>query len=1419
MSVAGRLAVLALRPLAEGALDALGKAPGEAAVEPVGEFIGGTLAADGRPFTDALRRALERAWKAVEVALHGGAWLRQISANSDDKPIADQLGKLVIETEAGLARRESQRRLALPELAAARKKNYLYVPPNPYEGMFAALAQGTALYASFDDLELFMQADRSAVHQAADELRQAGFGNLAALLLPDEGTPLVAVAARYFFRRAVHDNPALAEAFAFARFEELLPELQEAFDALYEVITAHGRRLEELLGNVAAAPPEPTVASLDWKAESEAGGAIRNELYRDVESLLRRFDLTHVSVRPHDANLVRNEHERQQARRVVEQFHDLPDSERRTRPALANAVARLELAAGDAAAALRDFEAAAAAVKDPAAQGELHMNAHRAAIVQRDHAAALREFLEAVKLDGRRFATFPVGKYIPMRVLGAGAYGTAFLCKHKYMNSQVVVKALASDGLDREADDIFGEAQTLGAINHPAIIRVQDCGYVDAGRKHRPFLVMDHFDAPTLREYVEQRGPLTVPELIALVEPVAAGLEAAHNRRIVHRDIKPDNLLVKRLPDVGGKPRWEVKLIDFGLALKQQDVLAAPSGSRLGAGTTEYAAPEQLGQLPGVEAGPPSDVYSFGKTCCYALFQTTAPLLRHWKSIPQPLAELLERCLGERPEDRPKDFAIVGRCFARLQQGEDNIPVVGTSGAIRSVPPAVAPTVPTVPVVGRAAEREDDERDYVAPSGGGGGASAGKILFFVFGGLALLFLLVCGGGAGALYFIGKSAEEKTESEIASNDNAARPDRERPRDDFKIPDGAGGGAGPGARGDGDRPAPPRNEIKKHNVTVTGAPNPEVADFVIERLQAADEGRRNAKVISARKNGNDVVAVIEDTFFIQVADWLPDLDLGAIERDGDDFKVALTAPPEPNRKITKPPEGPKLSPQQFQLIVRAFNTRREEREAIAQLKASSPRDEQRATIRTLLKLHAKDPFLGGDALEALGVWGTPEDVPFLMSLDDGGPFGHEHVIKALERMAHPAGASYLARKLDNFFVGEKAYQALRAIGPAAERDVVGVVSGNQKGGAVRACKFLKEFGSTASIGPLKSAAKDKNGDVSKAAWDALKTIAFFPTKPVAPDPRDAIADKGKEKPKTTSTVDDAKVTVLDDAANGVAPNICLASDGKSFYALEPASNVTRRDWDGAILATASAGGMKLMAVNRHGLLLAGSADAKLLELDKLESKNSGPMDNARGLTSAPEVDFAIARCEGAIPTMLVIDVGSFTIATTYADRKAGKALILPPGIGRSDPVLTPDGRFLITQGESRLCRWAVNNNKINSQDSTRSLGTGDGKVIVSPDSRSAALLFRDAASTQVFAVNELKKPAFTVNHGPRVAALAFDGKGHVYAATDAKSLIIFDGEGKRTKEYDLGGATRQIVPSDDGKRVLVLTKDKLLKVELP
>src|SRR5262245_1368476 len=161
MSISGRLAVLALRPLAVGTLDSLGLSAGEPAVAPTAEFLTASFVDAGSALADALRKSMEWAWKAVEVALRGGAWIRKISADADDKLLADQLGKLVTESEAPLAMRESQRRLALPELAAARRKNYLNMPAAPGDGMAAALAGGVALYTRFDDFELLEQADRS----------------------------------------------------------------------------------------------------------------------------------------------------------------------------------------------------------------------------------------------------------------------------------------------------------------------------------------------------------------------------------------------------------------------------------------------------------------------------------------------------------------------------------------------------------------------------------------------------------------------------------------------------------------------------------------------------------------------------------------------------------------------------------------------------------------------------------------------------------------------------------------------------------------------------------------------------------------------------------------------------------------------------------------------------------------------------------------------------------------------------------------------------------------------------------------------------------------------------------------------------------------------------------------------------------
>ena len=112
-----------------------------------------------------------------------------------------------------------------------------------------------------------------------------------------------------------------------------------------------------------------------------------------------------------------------------------------------------------------------------------------------------------------------------------------------------------------------------------------------------------------------------------------------------------------------------MKLIDFGLALRGATRRTARRKASLDrtlvgssiAGTLDYAAPEQMGKLKGVPVGPYSDVYGFGKTCCFALFGTPQPTYQHWQSIPRELADLLGRCLAEQPKGRPQDFAA-GAC-------------------------------------------------------------------------------------------------------------------------------------------------------------------------------------------------------------------------------------------------------------------------------------------------------------------------------------------------------------------------------------------------------------------------------------------------------------------------------------------------------------------------------------------------------------------------------------------------------------------------------------------------------------------------------------------------------------------------------------------------------------------------------------
>src|SRR5439155_17556743 len=132
------------------------------------------------------------------------------------------------------------------------------------------------------------------------------------------------------------------------------------------------------------------------------------------------------------------------------------------------------------------------------------------------------------------------------------------------------------------------------------------------------------FESATLEEQAN-RQPLSEKECLDVAGQIATGLQAAHSKGILRRDVKPANVLVRRVTPlaptgrgVGGEGVWQVKLIDFGLALKRDTLHSSRATSKtlLGssiAGTLEYAAPEQLGRLAGVTVGPTADVYGFAR--------------------------------------------------------------------------------------------------------------------------------------------------------------------------------------------------------------------------------------------------------------------------------------------------------------------------------------------------------------------------------------------------------------------------------------------------------------------------------------------------------------------------------------------------------------------------------------------------------------------------------------------------------------------------------------------------------------------------------------------------------------------------------------------------------------------------------------
>jgi hypothetical protein len=281
-------------------------------------------------------------------------------------------------------------------------------------------------------------------------------------------------------------------------------------------------------------------------------------------------------------------------------------------------------------------------------------------------------------------------RYRILSTIASGGMATVLLAEDELLGRQVALKRVSTDDV-RGLPRLRREALLGASINHPNVVAVYDV--VDSGDGGL-VIVMEYVPGQTLAEKLAREGRLAPTEVCRILDGVAAALDAIHRRGIVHRDVKPPNILL----GAGGA----VKLADLGIASVQDRTRITSAGTMLG--SLRYMAPEQINDSP---ATPAIDIYALSAVAFEALSgerarrEDNALALAHaistqpppdlrdvWPAAPRPAAEVLKRGLALDPAERQ---ASAAELVHRLREAFESNQTVPVRGSVESRPVGSAP--------------------------------------------------------------------------------------------------------------------------------------------------------------------------------------------------------------------------------------------------------------------------------------------------------------------------------------------------------------------------------------------------------------------------------------------------------------------------------------------------------------------------------------------------------------------------------------------------------------------------------------------------------------------------------------------------------------------------------------------------------